>query len=86
MTGYKEKGMGAMEREGGLPILDKVLVSICYAEPYLGKKNKPLGGAFYPLLAIAGGKQEHCRPVMRQRPPKKAISSQPWGLWNRMDF
>lgn len=48
--------MGARERERGLPILDKVLVSICYAEPHLGKKNKPLGVAFYPLLAIAGGK------------------------------
>lgn len=65
--------MGARERERGLPILDKVLVSICYAEPHLGKKNKPLGGAFYPLLAIAGGKPGALWPG-----DGKATSSQPW--------
>lgn len=34
--------------------LGKVLVSTCSAEPSLGKKT--LGGAFYDLLATAGGK------------------------------
>lgn len=78
MTGYKGKGWGLWRGEEGFPILDKVLVSTFYVEPCLGKKT--LGGAFYHLLAIAGGKPGVLWTGDTTEAPEEDHLLPPWGL------